>query len=188
MNLTNFKSNFNDGGARSNLFEVSWTKPSGGKPVPVDPKGDTKKFFCKASNFPTSTINAIDVFYQGRTIKVAGTRPAYTDWTVTIMNDEDFTIRKELEEWFTFMNHHELNVRGKIGLPEYKIDSATITSFSKDGSSKGMYKFYGMFPITIGEITADWETDTIQTYDVTFALDWFEPFDGKGGAGYKPSN
>lgn len=173
MNLTEFKSNFKDGGARSNLFEVQWTPPPAGE----DAAGETKKFLCKASNFPTSVINAIDVFYQGRTIKVAGTRPAYTDWTVTIMNDEDFTIRKDLETWYTFMNHHEDNVRESIGLDQYKMDSATITSFSKDGSPKGLYTFYGMFPITIGEITADWETDTIQTYDVTFAFDWFEPFE-----------
>jgi len=170
MNLTNFKSNFKDGGARSNLFEVQWVSD-------ISDVGEVKKFLCKASNFPTSTINAIDVFYQGRTIKVAGTRPAYTDWTVTIMNDEDFKIRKDLEAWFTFMNHHEDNVRDTIGLTQYKFDETTITSFSKDGSPKGMYKFYGMFPITIGEITVDWETDTIQTYDVTFAFDWFKPFE-----------
>lgn len=169
IGIDEFKGAFNLGGARSNLFKISWPYPNGGG------DDETLSFFVKAGNFPTSTITPIDVFYQGRTIKVAGTRPAYTDWTVTIMNDEDFKIRKKLENWFQDMNHPEQNVRKDLGLNNYKVDKAYVEHYKKTGEAGDKYEFYGIFPNTIGEIALDWGTDTIQEYTVTWSFDYFLP-------------
>ena len=168
--IETFKGIFNKGGARQNLFRVSWISPAGGSEG-----GANHEFYVKATNFPTSTITPIDVFYQGRTVKVAGTRPAYTDWTVTVMNDEDFAIRKELEAWFEKMNPHDSAVRGELGFGAYKVDSAFVEAIPKDGGTGPKYEFVGLFPNSIGEISLDWGTDAIQEYTVTWSFDYFRP-------------
>lgn len=171
--IEEFKSIFNKGGARQNLFEVSWVSPGvGGGPE------DLKKFYVKAANFPTSTITPIDVFYQGRTVKVAGTRPAYTDWTVTVINDEDFLIRAELEAWFEQMNIHDSPFRPEVGLTAYKVDSAFVQALGKDGTEGPRYEFVGLFPNAIGEVALDWSQDAIQEYTVTWSFDYFKPISG----------
>ena len=53
---------------------------------------------CKAANLPASNIASIDVPFRGRTLKVAGDR-TIDNWTVTIINDEDFGIRNAMEAW-----------------------------------------------------------------------------------------
>ena len=53
---------------------------------------------CKAANFLHQNIAPIDVPFRGRTFKVAGDRTIDT-WTVTVINDEDFRLRRAFEEW-----------------------------------------------------------------------------------------
>jgi hypothetical protein len=44
------------------------------------------------------TIASIDVPFRGRTFKVAGDR-SIDVWTVTVINDEDFKLRRSFEAW-----------------------------------------------------------------------------------------
>jgi uncharacterized protein YlzI (FlbEa/FlbD family) len=58
-------------------------------------------------------------------MKVAGDR-TFAEWTVTIINDEDFLIRNAMEEWSNQINRLQRNVR-EIG--RYK-SVAQVTQFS----------------------------------------------------------
>ena len=53
---------------------------------------------CKAAQLPASNIASIDVPFRGRTLKVAGDR-TIENWTITIINDEDFNLRTRFEVW-----------------------------------------------------------------------------------------
>ena len=44
----------------------------------------------------------------------------------------------------------------------------------------GGYKFYGLFPSEIGEVTLDWSNDAIQEYTVTWSFDYFEDLNSSG--------
>ena len=76
---------------------------------------------CKITSLPASSITPINVQYQGRTIKVAKTRPEYADWTITVINDESMNIRKSLEAWMFNINQTvENTMTGGPSMEYYK--------------------------------------------------------------------
>lgn len=172
FNLEEIKSRLNFGGARPTLFEVQVTNK-------VNALGDVKFMFtCKAASLPSSEVQAVDVFYKGRPIKVAGDRPAFPNWTVTVYNDEDFVVRNGFESWLSGLNEHEGNIMGRgVGpdLKTYKSD-AIVRQYSK-GSDTAPIKtvsFIGLFPVRLGEIALDWESSNqIETFEVEFAYDYW---------------
>ena len=167
FNINEMRSQLVGGGARPSHFSVQITNP-------VNPFADFKiPFMCQASSIPASTIAQIDVPYFGRNIKIAGDR-SFDDWTATIINDEDFAVRNAMEEWMNSINTHVSNLRlGGASDLNYKAD-AIITHYGKTGNTLRRYSIQGMFPTNIAEIGLDWSTTSqIETFDVTFAFDWW---------------
>ena len=162
FNINEFKSQLTGGGARPTLFQVQILNP-------VDPTADFKiPFMVRAAGIPSSTVGSYEVPYFGRQVKYAGDR-TFEDWTVTIINDEDFAIRNALEAWSNSINSHDGNTRA---LPQDYKTNAIITQFSKDGSALRSYVFEGMFPVSIEGIEMDWSsTDAIEEFTVTFQYD-----------------
>jgi hypothetical protein len=164
------------GGAKASLFQVQITNPINGI-------ADLKvPFMVQAAALPESTLGIIEVPYFGRKVKIAGDR-TFAEWTVTVINDEDFLIRNAMEEWMAAINSHQSNVRqlGTASPSEYK-SQAQITQFSKTGVPLRTYSFNGIFPTTVAAITMDWSTvDDIERFDVTFQYDWWEVSGGVTG-------
>ena len=99
FNINEIKSQLALGGARPSLFQVRLSNPATTEADSVVP------FMVKASQIPASTISPIEVFYFGRPIKLAGQR-IFDNWTVTVINDEDFKVRKALETWSYNINSY----------------------------------------------------------------------------------
>lgn len=160
FNINEFKNAMNFDGARPNLFEVR---------LPVF---DQKlAFTCKTAQIPGSTIGTVEIPYFGRVVKIAGNR-TFPEWTVSILNDEDFLIRNQLEEWMARINSHEGNVASE-NYEGYSFDG-TVLQYAKSGSVIKGYTFVGMFPIDISPIELDWgANDTIEEYSVTFAYQYW---------------
>ncbi len=165
--IQNIKSNLVGGGARACLFVVSFGYPAIG-----ETSGRKLEFLCKASQIPQSTINKLEVDYMGRKVKVAGVRPEFEDWTVTIINDEDFAIRNDLEKWMNYMNGH-IDNQQRVSPEDYKRDGY-VTQLSKDGSELRKYTFKGIFPTTIAPIELSWDSEDLEEFEVTFSVDWWE--------------
>lgn len=185
FNITTFKSNgLVQGGARPSLFEVFLAAPgvAGG----LEQGG---RFLIKAAQLPASTVASIDIGYFGRKVKVAGDR-TFNDWTVTVMNDEDFLIRDVLESWSNQINQMEgnkmllpSNISGGAAASSYKQD-LIVRQFTKNQPDSGdvlpirQYKFIGAFPTSIDAIQLDWDrTNQVEEFDVTFAYDYWIPLD-----------
>ena len=120
FNVNQFRSQLTGDGARPNLFECTLTFPvlasSGGAASPgaiQDNVGLTEKFtfMARAAQLPGSTVNQIPVNYFGRELKFSGNR-TFPEWTVTIINDEDFKLRDAFEKWMHGLNSHVTNTRG----------------------------------------------------------------------------
>ena len=161
------------GGARPALFTVTATVPSG---IGIDTTTISKfKFVCRAAELPPSQMASVDVPYMGRNIKVSGDR-VFPDWNVTVMNDEDFSVRAMFELWSNGINRLESNVRDPALINElYKTDFV-VDQFSKDGTLIREYTMYGIFPTVIGPIALDWEnTNAVETFTVQFAYDYWMP-------------
>jgi hypothetical protein len=184
FNIEGFKANgLKFGGARPSLFEVILTE------WPGSTAGAEQqfRFLAKTSQLPPSLLGQVEVPYFSRKIRVMGDRQ-YANWTVSVMNDEDFEIRTALETWHQSMNMHIENVtNGVTSAPiTYKRDGI-IKQYGKDGFVLKQYTFKGLFPTQIDAIPLGWElTDQVEVFDVDFSIDYWLPYDdvGVGEAGF----
>jgi hypothetical protein len=136
FNIKNFKSNLLYGGARTNLFEVQMGYPPGlnisDENVELNQFSRKLKFLCKSAFLPSTSIDAVTVPYQGREVYTAGTK-VFDPFTITVINDEDFYIRKTFEFWVGAMNGHSSNIKnsGVNSSPSsYQVDGV-IKQFSQ---------------------------------------------------------
>lgn len=167
FNLNEFAGKLTRGGARASLFEVRLESPFG-----ADIK-DIAPFMIKVAEIPASTIASVEVPYFGRKIKIAGDR-TFADWTVTVINDEDFKIRSAMEEWMNAINAHAANLNTAGASPVNYKAQAQVLQYGKDGSIIRAYNFNGMFPTELSNIALDWSADaTPEEFTVTFAYDYW---------------
>jgi len=171
FNVQEFRAQMTSDGARPNLFNCEL--PFLGNLLGT--AAVKYNFMCRAAQLPGSTVNQVPVNYFGRELKFAGNR-TFTEWTVTIINDEDFVIRNAFELWMSRLNSHVANLRTSnfVSPAQYQQDGI-VTQFGKAGDVIKLYKFIGLFPIDITPIELDWgANDTIEEYAVTFAYQWWE--------------
>jgi len=175
--ITDFKSKLTGGGARSNLFEVVLSFPD---IAPADTNVlDKSRFLVKGANLPASNVAPIDVPFRGRTLKVAGDR-TFESWTVTVINDTDFSIRSAFENWMNKINRVSDNT-GATDPTTYTAD-AFVYQLDRDGSTLRAYHFYDIFPTSIGAITLDYNTPNIQEFTVEFQILWWDAVKGTSPA------
>ena len=172
FNVNQFRSQLQGDGARPNLFEVTLPFPAFSLPGNAQTK---TTFMCKTAQLPGSTLGVVPVQYFGRELKFVGNR-TFADWTVTIINDEDFVVRNAFERWMNGINSHNLNVRNPIASTPlgYSVDGE-VTQFGKAGNTIKKYRFVGMFPSDITPIDVDWSSnDTIEEFSVTLTYQFWE--------------
>ena len=190
--LDAFKGRMVGGGARPNLFECELYFPTDAIPTSSssDDLSDRTRFLVKAANLPASNLGIIDVPFRGRNLKVAGDR-TFDPWTVTIINDVDFTIRTAFERWMNLINKHEDNA-GRTNPVDYQqdvfvrqlgrsaVNGTTPTSAAQVPVLK-QYKFYGVFPSNISDIALSYDnTDTIEEFTVDLQVQWWDALDPSG--------
>jgi len=191
--LRDFKSKLAGGGARPNLFEASInsfpTAISDAWDNSSEAEGGAFKFLCKSTALPASNLGSIEIPFRGRTLKVAGDR-TFDDWTVTIINDEDFRLRTAFERWSNVMSQLD-DATGVTNPTSYMTDAfiqqlgrgPSAQSGSNNGGNSAVlrsYKFFDVFPVTVGEIALSYDTtDQLEEFDVTFRYQYFTI----GGAG-----
>lgn len=191
FNINDFKtSGLTLGGARPTLFQAVMNPPLGVSSVNFQTKF---AFTCSAASIPASSVQEVPVPYFGRQIKLAGDR-AFANWSVTVMNDEDYLVRNAFEAWSNALNSLVGNKRlisanETVPGSSYKSD-AIVTHFAKGGpagsagsnNTTGLesiikqYQFVGLFPIEVDAMQLSWDaTNQIQTFGVTFAYDYWLP-------------
>lgn len=167
FNLNVFKNALIGEGARGTLFDVILTFPGGLGGVLASTK---LNFTCKAAQLPGKTLGVIEVPYFGRKIKVAGDQ-TFAEWTVTVINDEDFVVRNAFETWMSGINQHNANLRTNLNYHA----SAIVNQYSKTGAVIKTYKFESMWPSDLAPIDVSWEAnDTIEEYTITLNYNWWE--------------
>jgi hypothetical protein len=172
FSVNEFRSQLVGDGARPNLFEVSLPFPAFSTPGNAQAK---TTFMCKTAQLPGATLGVVPVQYFGRELKFVGNR-TFADWTITVINDEDFIIRNAFERWMAGINSHGLNVRNPAALApgSYTVDGE-VTQFGKKGDALKKYKFIGLFPSDLTPIDVDWgSNDTIEEFSVTLTYQWWE--------------
>ena len=150
--LSQFKAKLAGGAARANLFEVSNpTFPSavsGAWGPGDDAENGIFKFLCKSATLPASNVGSIDIPFRGRILKVAGDR-TFDDWTVSVINDEDFKIRTAFEQWANVMS---------------KLDDATGVSNPSSYMTDAYVQQLGRGATVAGEANAGADSAILRTY------------------------
>ena len=174
--ITDFKSKLSGGGARANLFEVVLSFPTS---APTDSNVlDKSRFLIKAAALPASTIGPVNVPFRGRILKIAGDR-TFESWTVTVINDTDFSIRSALENWINSINKVS-DATGATDPALYQAD-AFVYQLDRDGSTLRAYHMYDIFPTNIAQIALSTETtDAIEEFTCEFQVQWWEAIKGTG--------
>jgi hypothetical protein len=174
--ITDFKSKLTGGGARANLFEVVLSFPDS---APTDGNVlDKSRFLIKTAALPASTIGPVNVPFRGRILKIAGDR-TFESWTVTVINDTDFSIRSALENWINSINRVS-DATGATDPALYQAD-AFVYQLDRDGSTLRAYHMYDIFPTNIAQIALSNETtDAIEEFTCEFQVQWWEAVKGTG--------
>ena len=186
--ISEFKSRLLGGGARPNLFEVELTTLPASVTFPW--QAERFGFLCKAAQMPAQTIANIDVPFRGRIFKVAGDR-TIEPWSITVINDEDFRIRKAMEEWVDFIAKLENNL-GATDPSAYMVNAKVFqlgrgsapSSQTNAGDRNAVlreYEFIDIFPTSVSSIDLSYDSsDTIEEFVVDFAVQSFK-FVNAGG-------
>jgi len=175
--ITDFKSKLTGGGARSNLFEVELAFPTTVNVSGLNEILQKARFLVKGANLPASNVASIDVPFRGRVLKVAGDR-TFDSWTVTVINDTDFTIRSAFEKWMNTINRVSDNT-GITNPALYQAD-AYVYQLDRTGETLRKYHFYDVFPTQVGPIDLAYDSQGIQEFTVEFQVHWWEAIRGTG--------
>ena len=101
FNIKDFRQAMTFDGQRPNLFEIEITG-TGNNADFTD-----LNLFAKGGSIPGATIGTIIVPYFGREVKFAVNR-TFPEWTVTLINDENYAMRNQFEDWMYKFNYHSI--------------------------------------------------------------------------------
>ena len=189
--ISAFKSKLIGGGARPNLFEVDVTFPTA---VNLGVQGDGTgqfdsenfRFLCKTAALPGSNVTPIEVPFRGRTLKVAGDR-TIEPWSVTIINDEDFSHRRAFEAWI--QNMAQYGDHSGLTNPNDYMGNAVVYQLGRSESVQqgtnttgdnsrilAQYRFIDIFPTSISEIGLSYDSENaIEEFTVDFQVQYYFP-------------
>jgi len=169
-NVTDFKTYLPGAGARANLFQVDLKETVTG----VD-----TAFWVKGGQIPGSTIAILPVNHGGRVLKIPGLR-TFDDWTCTVINDEDMSIKRAMIFWMIEMAGDVDGQRGyafsgtrTTGKKPYKTQDIDIKQYDQEGSLKQTYTMHNAWPNAIADTPVDWGTDGLQEFTLTFSYDYW---------------
>ena len=174
-NLSAFTTALQGGGARANQFMVTM----GG----TGATGLTNNFhfLCRSAQVPALTIGEVAVPYRGRVIYLAGDR-TYDAWTVTIMNDRNYSVRAFLENWMDDMSDIGGTTKANALSAASYYANATVQQLDRNNKPIRTYKLEGLWPTTLDAIDLSYDAnDAIEEFGATFRFNWMTA--GGGGQG-----
>ena len=194
--ISAFKSKLTGGVARPNLFEVeipSFPVAAGQNTWRTgdNQEADTFKFLCKAATLPASNITPVEIPFRGRILKVAGDR-TFDNWSITVINDENFIIRSAFETWMQGISKNS-NATGAVDPSAYmtyalvhQLGRGADAGRASQGASASVsgtpitplktYTFFDIFPTTVSAIDLSYEnSDAIEEFTVDFQVQYWEP-------------
>lgn len=197
--IFDFRSRLRGGGVRPNLFECNLNFPNLSALNMSDTPTDIQqqlRFLIKSAQLPGSTVGTIPVPFRGRTLKIAGDR-TIDPWTITVINETSFALRNLFEQWSNFINR--LDDNSGIISPEYYQTNIEVYQLSRGQTDLTSapagprplnqaieilraYRLYGCYPSAVDPIPLSYDTtDTIEEFNVTFEVQWWEAIDGIQG-------
>ena len=179
LRLDAFQAALANGGARSNLFRATIYWPNAAIEAGADTRIGTDKltsFMIKTAQLPGSAINMIEVPFRGRKFKISGDRE-YEDWSVNIVNDNNFLVRNAMERWHDAMTGAASNVPGRgVDTMNFGSYSANleVEQLDRSGNPIKLYRLMGAWPTSVAPIELSYDMGEVEEFSVNFTYQWFE--------------
>lgn len=158
MDIEAFKASFTHG-VRPNLYKME-----------IFGLPEKLQYLCKASQTPGKNIGIIEIPYLNQKAKIAGDA-TFEDLTVTILLDNDFSVRNELESWMENIRSNSESVGDDPAL--YK-QNGSLIHLDNQNNEIAQYDYIGLWPSVLSPLDLAFETnDTIAEYTVTFTYDYW---------------
>ena len=182
-------------GSRPNLFRIDVTIPATLISSGVNVGGYST--LVRSAALPSATIGTIELpMNGGRRFKLGGDR-VFTEWTSTVLNDENYTLRSSLEAWQDQMVFNNFEIGSSLGnrsatagatadVPAGLYGTIQIYQLDETGASikNGSYRLVNCWPSDISAIDLSYDTtDAVEDFTVTWTYDYYENgFEGTGNA------
>lgn len=173
-------------GARANLFRVDVTFPS---TVITDANSTSglltqqMSLLCKSAAVPGFTVGVIEVpFRAGRRIKIPGDR-TFADWSVTVINDENHTVRSAFNAWVDYIStsDYDSTSKAKGGVAQDYYSTVLVSHLDAQGAVVRKYQLEMAYPTDVGALDLSYDsTDTISDFTVNFQYHYLHS--GSGSA------
>ena len=160
MSYSEFKASFQDM-ARPNRFELTEIGLL------------TQPLLIKAASLPGVSSAAVEVFHDGRPVKLAGDR-TYEDWNVTCHLDKNGVLFNEIHKWVNIAC--DSTNFGSTNKEDYKFDVG-VRMLDRAGNpiTGTEFKLIGAFPTTVDPLELAHDTnDTAAEFDIKFDYDFDE--------------
>lgn len=167
--LADFKARLRGGGSRNSLFRVTINFPS-----IVGGNGEEASFLIKAASMPASSVAAFDVNYRGQPLKIAGKR-TFEDWSVTVLNDTNMSLRNSFEKWMQLIHGHGANTSAFIGNAALTyMSNLKVEHLDRNNRVTKVYDFIDAFPTSVASIDLSYDGgDNVEEFGVTFSYQYW---------------
>ena len=167
LGVDDFKSKLIGGGARANMFKVTCNFPSY-----AAGNVELTSFLVKGAQMPASIISPIMIPFRGRQLQIAGDR-TFEPWSITVINDVDFSVRGAFERWMNGINNHNNNT-GLSNPTDYQADMI-VEQLNKAGEVTKKYDIRGTFPTNLSAIELSYDSENqIEEFTVELQVQYWE--------------
>ena len=166
FHVDNLKSNIHSL-TRGYLFNVYFTNVPGVDALTGKGKEDIV-YLVRSSSTPESTIDPIEVPWQGQTYKIGSTH-TFGDWSCTFMIDDQAELLKNFYKWQTNVHNRDTNIQGK---PVEYLGEAIVELLDVKNKVTITYELHQLWPTAVAGVEIAQDSKEVSTVDVTFAYQW----------------
>jgi len=125
-------------------------------------------YLVNSTTLPAQSIEPITTNWQGNEYKIGGVN-TFSDFTISFKSDVDQQLRSKFLEWMKKIHDPASNVHGK---PDEYFGQVDLTQIDVNGKQVMSYSLMKAWPSGVGEVTLDYSSKEISTFDVTFAYQY----------------
>jgi len=134
------------------------------------------RLYAQQVSIPAMEQEPVVKEYRGKRIAYQGKNSSPLELNVTFYDTEDLAMYKTIYKWFRSMN--ELRKNNSVNPESFSVGftssgylkSCEITLLdTKERNATAKYVFDRVFPISLGEVSLDYASSEIMTFDVKFS-------------------
>lgn len=126
-------------------------------------------FYAQSVNLPEKSIESLEIPYKSERTFYPGKPTDTRNVTINFWDDEEHTVYSFFEDWYDDLVASP--VGGSVQRNELSAEIVVKTLNVDEESESASWLYSIAFPITIGEVTLDYNSNEIFTFDVTFQYD-----------------